>query len=616
MLVIVVVVPPIPRASAARAGDDAGAGPDHARDARWWPVQSVPAGLVRSGDHHAFPEPRLAHQMLVQSVAGLAAKSVNAGSGDELVWVGTGNPDVEAWGTRALGRAGAPAMRGEFGPWELVERFARRGIVKGYILYRADRSAGELNEHRPGMDLSVNVATSLAGVLDGVIVDEALEGEARARGLELLLDARDKTQAWCFETYRERFGRRMLCTQDPRKPNARDLAIAHRALTVYGPGEPLAEAMAWLEPLSPILGWNGGDEFDATRLSSVHGHLQTATDWCMNLPVLMAGSERAAAAAGTAAAAAAPRVRGFDPRGIDWSDRRSGVCFVASDGDNVQWLTGDFFANRSYWASPDRGAIPFGWSACLAHLAQLCPPALEHAAATQAPRDRFVEWGGGYYYPDLFARDRPDRWALLARHARRTWAFMERTGARVIGFNVAQHDAPDALRAYEVFAGETDGLLAILVFQYAPYEAGAGRVYWVRDRRGAEVPVITARYSIWADANARPRAGTPAKVAREVRQTLASTPAAELPRYDWAIAHAWSYFRAAPGTGDGDDAEAVPSGAPAPPAARVRGYTPVTWCADRLPADVRVIDPEEMAWRLRMRRNPAETRAAVDRFRP
>ena len=581
---------------------------DDERDARsdyWWPVQVPPAALARTGDQHAFPEPRLAHQMLVQSVAGLAAQAVNEGRGDEMVWVGTGNPDSESWRAVLLARPGAPAVHEVPGPWELVERYAKRGIVKGYVLYRADRSAGEFNEHRPGMDLSVNVATSAAGVLGGVLVEEALEGAARARGLGLLLDARDKTQAWCFATYRDRLSRRLICTQDPRKPHARDLAIAHRALTVYGPGEPLADAMAWLEPLSPVLGWNGGDEFETTRLSSAHGHLQTATDWCMNLPVLMAGSDRPAPPP--------PRVRSFDPRTIDWDDRRSGVAFVMSDGDNVQWLTGDFFANRSYWSSPDRGKLPFGWSACLAQLAQLCPPALAHAAATQGPNDRLVEWGGGYYYPDLFAAERPDRWALLARHARRTWGLMRRTGARVVGFNVARHDGPDALRAYQAFAGETDGLLAILVFQYAPYEAGAGRTYWVRDGRGAEVPVITARYSVWADANGRPRAGTPAKVAREVRETLAATAPEELPRYDWAIGHAWSYFRHAPG-GD-ENAESVPQDAAAAAAAGgVRGYTPLTWCAERLPADVRVLDPEELAWRLRMRRDPAQTRKDVAAF--
>ncbi len=30
-------------------------------------------------------------------------------------------------------------------------------------------------------------------------------------------------------------------------------------------GEPTAAALAWREPPSPILGWNGGDEFETTK---------------------------------------------------------------------------------------------------------------------------------------------------------------------------------------------------------------------------------------------------------------------------------------------------------------------------------------------------------------
>jgi hypothetical protein len=81
-----------------------------------------------------------------------------------------------------------------------VDRYRDAGVIKGYILYRSDRSEGALNAHRPGMDRSVNVATSLAGLLDGVLVDEGLEAGAKRHRLSMLLDARGKTQAWCFET--------------------------------------------------------------------------------------------------------------------------------------------------------------------------------------------------------------------------------------------------------------------------------------------------------------------------------------------------------------------------------------------------------------------------------
>src|SRR5262249_41027426 len=154
----------------------------------------------------------------------------------------------------------------------------KSGVVKGYILYSLDRSRGPINDRRRGMDLSVNVATTAAGLLDGVLIDEQLEAEARKRGLERLLDARGKTQALCFATYKPQLNRRMLCTQDPRKPNIRDLAIAQKTMTLFGDDPLAAEIMAWLEPLSPIIGWNGGDEFESTRLSTIHGHFQTATD--------------------------------------------------------------------------------------------------------------------------------------------------------------------------------------------------------------------------------------------------------------------------------------------------------------------------------------------------
>jgi hypothetical protein len=569
-----------------------------AEDDRWWPTQAFPKAIVRTTNQQKFAEPRLALQMMVQSVAGLAAKAVNEGHGDELVWVDNGNGDLQTWYDRLVAQHPQLAISGAFGPWDLVDRYEKTGVIKGYILYRSDKSQGENNVERPGINYSVNIATSLAGLLDGIVVDEDLDNEAKAHGLKLLLDVRDKTQLWCFQTFKDQFNRRMLCFQDPRVPHARDLAIAQKVFTTYGTVEPTTQAMAWLEPLSPILGWNCGDEFETTDLSSGCGDVQTASNWSLNLPVLMAE-------AGTTHL---PKLKQFDPRTIDWTDSRSSVAFVSTDGDNVQWVTGNFFSNTSYWGNPGRGKIPFGWSCCFDQLAQLCPAAIEYAAETHTTNDCFVEWGGGYYYPDRFGSQRTNRWELLAQHARRTWNLMRQTNERIIGFNFSRVDSVETRRACEVFAGQTDGLLAILAYHYAPYEAGGGKVFWVRDRNSNEVPVITACYSIWEHSNERERAGTPAKVAREIRQNADS---AKSSRYDWAIAHVWSYFKNAPG--NDENAENMPQDNAAENGG-VRGYSPVVWCANRLPASVRVINPEEMAWRIRMQHNPAQTRKLISQF--
>ena len=568
---------------------------------RWWPTQAFPKAVVRTTNQQQFPEPRVALQMMVQSVAGLAAKAVNEHRGDELVWVYNGDGDLEKWYARLLARYPDLSTPGAYEPWDLVDRYTKQGIIKGYILYRSDKSKGENNAARPGMNCSVNVATSLAGLLDGIIVDEDLEKEAKARGLKLLIDVRGKTQRWCFQTYQNQFNRRMLCFQDPRAPHVRDLAIAQKVFTTYGNDEPTSLAMAWLEPLSPILGCNCGDEFENTDLSTGFGDIQTASNWSLNLPVLMAGTEKLSL----------PKATNFDPRTIDWNDSRSAVAFIDTDGDNVQWLEGNFFGNNSYWGNSERGKIPFGWSCCFDELAQLCPQAIEYALDTRTTNDWFIEWGGGYYYPDHFGRQRTNRWELLALHARRTWDLMKKTNTRIIGFNFTQSDSLDAHKACEVFASQTDGLLAILVFQYSAYEAGAGKIFWVKDRNGVEVPVITARYTIWENKNNRERVGTPAKIAREIQQTVKKTAPSQLPRYDWVIAHAWSYFKHAPGTDE--NAENMPKENAAAEGG-VRGYSPVIWCAERLPASVRVVGPEELVWRIRMKHDPSQTKKLMSQF--
>jgi len=573
-----------------------------AQDGRWWPSQAVPKGLVRTIEQNTFPAPAIVHEMLVQSVAGLAAKSVNDGRGDELVWVATTNVELEHWYTLQTKRRPELEIRGTLEPWELVDRYVRKGIIKGYILYAADQSHRPNFEHATRMNQSVNVATSLAGLLDGVLIDESLQKQAEAHGLKLLIDARNLSPTDCFAKYKDRFNRRLLFAQDPKKSNSRDLAITHQAFTLNGDDRLMSEVMAWLEPLSPILGWNGGDEFKTTRRSSVHGHFQTATDWCMNLPVLMAGSESVEPG----------KVSHVDPRTLDWNDNRSAVSFVLSDGDNVQWSESSFFlSNQDFWNSPDRGKIPFGWSCCFSHLTQLAPVIIDHALATRTGKDEFLEWGGGYYYPDLFGKSRPDRWDLLARHAAGTWALMRRNDTRIIGFNVWRPDSRDARKSYEVFAGETDGLLAIFVFQYSPYEGGAGKTYWVKDRRGIEIPVITARYSIWEHTNGRPRSGTPTRVAREIRESV--TAAGKEPQYDWCIAHAWSYFRRA--AGNDEEAEEMPQENAAEQGGQ-RGFSPITWCAERLPKEIRVVGPEELVWRIRMNHNATQTKQILQEMRP
>jgi len=81
--------------------------------------------------------------MMVQSVAGLAAKAVNEGRGDEMVWVGTDNFDIKDWFGRLTKRHPKLETRALLSPWELVDRY-----VKDRALVEATRLVGIA--HRTG----------------------------------------------------------------------------------------------------------------------------------------------------------------------------------------------------------------------------------------------------------------------------------------------------------------------------------------------------------------------------------------------------------------------------------------------------------------------------------
>ena len=170
------------------------------------------------------------------------------------------------------------------------------------------------------------------------------------------------------------------------------------------------------------------------------------------------------------------------------------------------------------------------------------------------------------------------------------------------------------MKAYQTFAEQTEGLLAILAFKYDPYEGGEGKTFWVKDRRGVEIPVITARYSIWEHTNpkTRPFAGTPAKIARTIQETSKLAEQNKSPRFDWTISHVWSYFQEKPGT---DESAEELNQKDAETHGGVRGLTPTKWCIDRLPSTIRVISPEEMVWRVRMQHDPNQTRKELENVR-
>jgi hypothetical protein len=576
----------------------------HAADARppassepyfSWPAQKPPAKVitVRREDLPRVPGDNEMDriwpaEMILASLNGHAARAINEGRFDELIWYELGMESYSAWKRLARERLGfEDAGVGKL--WDVVRRYHEAGIIKGYVLYCHDRTERRLYEVTDSLDESANVATVVAALTGGIIVSEDLEPLVQELGLRRLFDARDKDEAWCLREYGDRLSDRYVLVQEPRVPNVRSIAIAHPMMVVFGVDEVTDRAYARLQAPAPVIGWNSGDEFTKVAQMSRHGHFLVPCNWSANLPLLSAAAERFTP----------PPLRTVDPTKIDFDDRRPTMSFMLSDGDNLQWMMGAFFHNRDYWADPRAkdGVMDFG--VCLDALLQACPDAYRYLVDTQ-PELTVVQKCGGYFYPDLFASNHgTKRRELLATHARRLGSQVARTGARAMAVIVSDFDSDTAKEAYAILAREIDGLAGLLAIQYAPYHGGEGAILWMPNRDGIDIPVVSCRYSLWANLK-RPGAGGPDELAKLIN---ADATAADAPYRAWTVVHAWSAFVK-------QDDGTIAHSKPGQPGVQ-QGTTPAAWTAEQLDPQIRVVPIEEMLWRVRMEQRPEQTRRVL-----
>jgi hypothetical protein len=532
----------------------------------WWPVQESPDAIVTCTVKRASD----AREMnLAQSVAGLVALALNEGTTKEGVWLSTVNPDYAGYYTSLVKRLHAKEP-GKYPVWDLVERYRKQGLIKGYILY-------DYNSR----DNSVNLATVYAGLKKGVLVDITQEAAAQKKGLTRLYDARGKvfTEA-LFTTLKQELNPHLLVLGNPAFSNNRDYAIAHKSMVYYGVDSFFTTVLQWVQPLSPVIGWNKGDEFKHIEPCTRWGLINTASDWCMNLSLLSVPATQEPA-----------KIRSLDPGSINWKEAENYHSFVMSDGDNMQWTFGGFLNSTDYWSNPYTTRIPMSFTSCVLNLSQAGADVYDRLVQSQPAGVSVVEYGGGYYYPDLFAKARPTPEKWLRAYAAMINVQMKKTGAKVFGFLCKNVASAAAQAAYRIFAEEIEDLTGMIAVQYSPYNGGAGATWWVKNKKGIEIPVVSAKYQLWANLPKK-GSGDPAAVAGWINadNTNASSENRQL---NWTIVHAWSQFA---------DKENK---------AQERGVTPVELTKEMIEPGTKIVSIEELLWRLRMQHNAAVTRALI-----
>lgn len=358
----------------------------------------------------------------------------------------------------------------------LLRRF--RGELEGYILCDAETP-------------SVNVALSLSAVLGGIAATPDLVAVLESAGLPLLLDARGKDEEWAYSLHADAFSRKTLGYLRERDArNLSDFSVFAGAFHFHEPvASPLTDkALSRMDPNSTLLGW-GEDEYQlilAASARSIHVH---PADYANNLSALSQFEGQ-----GRQQVPASPPP---GPQGVHT------VCFLMSDGDNLQWLLGDFSDTR-WFGSPSRGRVNLGWTVSPA-LSELAPTVLDafyrDAASGQSTpaRDHFVAGPSGMGY--MF----PDRFPALDSAAALTARFMAKADLRILnvlgaGTDIA-HLSP-YLRRPEIDA--------VFYYPFSDYSGLKGSISFLENK-----PVIGGFANLWsgfesaaslaARLNARPR---------------------------------------------------------------------------------------------------------------
>ncbi len=271
--------------------------------------------------------------------------------------------------------------------------------VKGAIVYD------------PSLPDTVNIATTLSGVMDSIVVHPDLMDEVSSRGIPIAEDLRgrwkDKYElyTWALENVWPMANQRMLADMRPDRFGLRDYLVANNVFTFnlrpLQPSFPREQAL-FLKILAstpkniPVLGYiadHWSEEYTAVSLLSMFGKILVPTD---NFIADSLSANDLTVHSGIPSA----DFRQSHSYSSRKPENKIYITFIISDGDNVAY---DLTKMRDLWDDPLRGTIPIGWSISPV-LPDVAPAVMDYFYRTASPNDYFVgsPSGAGYVYPNLY----------------------------------------------------------------------------------------------------------------------------------------------------------------------------------------------------------------------
>ncbi len=376
---------------------------------------------------------------------------------------------------------------------------------------------------------SVNAAISLSGVLNGVICTSENEDKMKAAGLTCLLDV----TSWTDDTLRKSAYwdklSRSVAFEQPSSLAMKlvDYAVMCGAYFNFYSGTDESEHTAMYEFLDDgavIYGYNNTlGEFKTVDSFSKLNLQMIPADHAMNLSVLSGFS--------------LDSVTQKRAEAVETPAQAHTVCFIVSDGDNMQWFINGFAGDNKWYSSDIRGEFNVGWGMPPSAIDTVAP-LVRYLYDNQTERDEFIMQLGGMGYTF------PSRWDSSARQAMaaQVASYMRRSDLRYM--EILDDDGFDAAVLSDFTA--QDGIDGIFYIDYHNYAGKYGKIIWTNGK-----PAVSARYTLW-NGKSDNSIETIARMLNRSSTDLTSEDA-----YSFVIVHAWSGLKDGELVPDGNTMEAI-----------------------------------------------------------
>ena len=330
--------------------------------------------------------------------------------------------------------------------------------INGYILYDEN---------------SVNEAITLCGLLNTIPIKENQINDIKNLNISFIDDARNYSFNNILEEYSENLNERILIYQNPNKRLfLGDYSTFTNSINFFDTlrSDLTTNVFSRMKANSVLLGFSEYDEYQTIKKATNNMIITQMADYAVNLSTLTNINTDISQ-------------NYHETNYVEFDDVHT-VCFVMTDGDNIQWLLNWFLTDERWFGSNNRGQVDIGWTISPA-LSELAPTVMQkiytESKNTIQGRDYFIAApsGIGYVFPDMYSD--------LNSYCNLLNDFMIKSDLNIV--NIIGNDESH-LTLYPYLIQEN--IKGIFYYDYAKYSKLNGEITFYNNK-----PIISARYNLW-----------------------------------------------------------------------------------------------------------------------